>query len=71
MARGHATFVVNGARIDAPTGAFVFVGEPSALHSATALEPNTTVLAIGSQKGEAYSVSPWERTYTDTRQTGS
>lgn len=63
VTHGRASFVVDGNTIDAPTGTLVFVGNTSDLRSATAAEPNTTVLAIGSKVGEPYAVSDWEAKY--------
>jgi tetratricopeptide (TPR) repeat protein len=59
---GHATFTVDGDEIDAPTGTFVFVREPSAKRKAVAEEAGTTVLIVGGKPGEAFEPSPWERT---------
>lgn len=59
---GHATFTVNGDEIDAPTGTFVFVRDPSAKRKAVAKEAGTTVLIVGGRPGEAFEPSPWERT---------
>ena len=57
---GAATFNVNGERIEAPAGTFVFVRDPSVKRSAVAKEEGTTVLAIGGTPGEAYRVSARE-----------
>jgi hypothetical protein len=56
---GHATFVLDGAELDAPNGTLVFVRDPSVRRKAVALEPGTTVLAIGGVPG-AHSPSAWE-----------
>ena len=61
VAEGHATFVVNGDEIDAPTGTFVFVRDPAAKRSAKAVEAPTTVIVVGGRPGEAFTPSPWER----------
>ena len=42
---GHAGFTVAGEELDAPAGTFVFVSDPATRRAATAVEPNTTVLA--------------------------
>jgi mannose-6-phosphate isomerase-like protein (cupin superfamily) len=63
VSAGHATFEVAGESIDAPAGTFVFVPDPVAPRSARALEPGTTVLAIGGEPGIAYTVSNWEKKY--------
>lgn len=63
VSAGHATFEVAGEQIDAPAGTFVFVPDPAVRRSARALEPGTTVLAIGGEPGVAYTVSNWEKKY--------
>jgi len=57
---GHATFAVEGERIDAPSGTIVFVRDPAATRGAVALEPGTTVLSVGGKPGEAYLPRSWE-----------
>jgi tetratricopeptide (TPR) repeat protein len=57
---GAATFNVNGERVEAPAGTFVFVRDPAAKRSAVAKEDGTTVLAIGGTPGEAYRISAGE-----------
>jgi tetratricopeptide (TPR) repeat protein len=57
---GHATFTVAGEEIDAPTGTLVFIRDPEVRRAAQAVEPDTTVLAIGAKPGEAYLPSAWE-----------
>lgn len=57
---GGATFNIDGERVDAPAGSFVFVRDPAAKRSAVATEVGTTVLAIGGTPGEAYRVFPAE-----------
>ena len=57
---GAATFNVNGERVEAPAGTFVFVGDPAAKRSAIAKEEGTTVLAIGGTPGEPYRLSSGE-----------
>jgi tetratricopeptide (TPR) repeat protein len=61
VTNGHATFTVNGDELDAPCGTFVFVRDPEAKRKAVALEAGTTVLAIGSAPGVAFTPSQWER----------
>lgn len=65
VARGRATFVVNGEEIDAPAGTFVFVPDPLAKRGARAVEAGTAVLAIGATPGVPFEISPWERKYWD------
>jgi hypothetical protein len=57
---GRATFTVDGERIDAPAGTFVFVENPSSRRGAVAAEQGTTVLAMGGPVGEGYEVAGWE-----------
>jgi tetratricopeptide (TPR) repeat protein len=57
---GRATFTVDGREADAPAGTFVFVGDPDTKRKAVAVEPETTVLAIGAKPGEPYVVRGWE-----------
>ena len=51
--RGRATFELDGERVDAPAGTFIFA-PPGVLRTAFAEEPGTTILAIGGTPGEAY-----------------
>ena len=57
---GHATFTVGGDDLDAPTGTFVFVREPTTERVAFATEPDTVVLSLGGWAGKAYEPSEWE-----------
>ena len=57
---GRATFTVDGEEVDAPAGTLVFLDDPAERRSAVAVDPGTTVLAIGGALGEAFRVSPWE-----------
>ena len=57
--RGRAVFEVDGDRVDAPAGTFVFV-RPSARRTAFAEEPGTTIVAVGGTPGKAYEPSGWE-----------
>lgn len=63
VARGHATFAVEGEEVDAPAGTFVYVPDPGATRSAVAREAGTTVLCFGGTPGDAFEVSAWERKY--------
>jgi hypothetical protein len=49
VARGRATFTLDGDALDAPAGTFVFVGDPAVHRSAVAAEPDTAVLAFGGE----------------------
>ena len=65
VAAGHAAIRIGGETVDAPAGTFVHVRDPEALRGATALEPGTTLLAIGGEPGRAYEVSAWEQENAD------
>jgi hypothetical protein len=56
---GRASFELDGERVDAPTGALVFV-RPGVKRTAFAEEPGTTIVAIGGTPGQAYEPSGWE-----------
>ena len=57
---GAARFTVDGETFDASQGTLVFVTPPSH-REATAIEPATTILAVGAEPGTAFAVSDWER----------
>lgn len=57
---GSARFLLDGDIVDAPAGTLVHVPDPTVRRSATGHE-GTTVLVIGAARGEAFSVSSWER----------
>jgi tetratricopeptide (TPR) repeat protein len=57
---GHASFKVGDEVIDGPTGTVLLVRDPSAVRSATATSPGTTILTAGGAPGEAYTPHPWE-----------
>jgi hypothetical protein len=57
--RGRATFELDGNRVDAPAGTFVFA-RPGVLRTAFAVEAGTTILAIGGRPGEAWAPDGWE-----------
>jgi hypothetical protein len=56
---GRATFELDGNRVDAPAGTFVFA-PPGVRRTAFAEEPHTTILAIGGRRGEAWQPDGWE-----------
>ena len=56
---GHATFTVGDEAVDAPAGTLVYLDDPKQRRHAVALEPSTTVLAIGGVPGQ-HEPSPWE-----------
>lgn len=57
---GHATFTLDGEEVDAPAGTLVFVRDPNVRRRAVAVEPQTTILAVGAAPGKVHTVSPWE-----------
>lgn len=62
---GHAVVTVGEESVDAPAGTFVHVPDPEVVRGATALEPGTTLVAVGGEPGKAFVVSAWERRYED------
>jgi tetratricopeptide (TPR) repeat protein len=56
---GHATFELDGDRVDAPHGTFVYC-EPAVKRTAFAEEAGTTLLALGAAPGKAYHSQGWE-----------
>jgi tetratricopeptide (TPR) repeat protein len=59
VVRGSAAFDLDGDRVAAPAGTFVFV-PPGIKRTAFAEEPETTVLALGGTPGMAYEPDGWE-----------
>ena len=57
--RGRATFELDGERIDAPEGTFVFA-DPGVKRTAFAEEAGTTVIALGGTPGQAFEPNGWE-----------
>ena len=57
--QGHAVFELDGERVDAPAGTFVFA-RPGVKRTAFAEEPDTTVIALGGTAGKAYQAAGWE-----------
>jgi hypothetical protein len=60
---GVARFTLDGAEQDAPARTLVFC-ERRAMRKAVAVEPGTTVLAVGGFPGRAFEVSRWESSRT-------
>jgi tetratricopeptide (TPR) repeat protein len=56
---GRATFELDGERVDAPAGTFVFA-RPGVKRTAYAEERETTILALGGTPGQAYEPGGWE-----------
>jgi hypothetical protein len=65
VATGRAAVRVGDERVDVGPGTFLYVEDPAVVRSATALEPGTTLLAIGGEPGKAFEVSQWEREYVE------
>jgi tetratricopeptide (TPR) repeat protein len=56
---GRARFELDGEKVDAPAGTFVFV-RPEVKRTAFAEEPETTIFALGGVPGKAYEPTGWE-----------
>jgi tetratricopeptide (TPR) repeat protein len=56
---GRAGFELEGERVDAPAGTFVFA-RPGVKRTAFAEEPGTTILAVGATPGQVYEPEGWE-----------
>ena len=56
---GHATFELNGERVDAPAGTFV-LARPGVKRTAFAEEAGTTLIALGGTPGVPYQALGWE-----------
>jgi tetratricopeptide (TPR) repeat protein len=59
VVRGRAMFELDGDRMAAPAGTFVFA-PPGVKRTAFAEEPETTVIALGGTPGQAYEADGWE-----------
>jgi hypothetical protein len=57
--RGSAVFELDGDRVVAPAGTFVFA-RPGVKRTAFAEEPETTIIALGGTPGKAYEPTGWE-----------
>jgi quercetin dioxygenase-like cupin family protein len=60
VVQGRATFTLDGDEVDAPAGTLVHLPDPAVRRAAVAVDPGTTVLALGAKRGEAFQPSPWE-----------
>jgi len=58
VARGSATFTIDGETYDAPAGTYVFLPDPASHRHAIADEPGTVVLSFGGPP--AFEPSVWE-----------
>ena len=59
VVQGRAGFELDGDRVAAPAGTFVFV-RPGVKRTAFAEEPETTVIAFGGTPGKTYEPDGWE-----------
>jgi hypothetical protein len=57
--RGHATFEIDGDRIDAPAGTFVFA-PPRTKRTASAEQDGTTIILVEGTPGRGYDARGWE-----------
>jgi tetratricopeptide (TPR) repeat protein len=57
--RGRAVFELDGDRVDAPAGTFVFA-PPDVRRTAFAEDAGTTIIALGGTPGKAYEADGWE-----------
>ncbi len=70
--RGQARFELEGERVDAPAGTFVFA-RPGVKRTAFAEDPGTTILAVGATPGQVYEPegselwAPFDRLYREAR----
>lgn len=62
VAFGHARFDLDGAEVDAPAGTLVHC-PPGTTREAHAVEPQTTVLAVGAKPGVPHEISKWEQIF--------
>ena len=69
VARGHATFTIDGAEHDAPAGTYVFIPDPASRRYAVAREPGTTVLSFGGPA--TFEPSSWETEWLSEARTRS
>lgn len=69
VARGRATFTLDGEEIDAPAGTYVFIPEPGVERHAVAEEPGTTVLSFGGPATFAPSAWEWSFRASAARET--
>jgi hypothetical protein len=61
VARGRATFTIDGESHDAPAGTYVFIPDPASHRHAVAAEADTTVLSFGGPP--TFQPSAWEWTF--------
>ena len=60
---GHAEFVLNDERVDAPQGTLVYVEDPGVRRTAFARVDGTLVFAVGATPGAPYEPPGWEHAH--------
>ena len=66
VARGSATFTLDGETVHAPAGTYIFLPDPSVKRHAVADEPGTTVCSFGGWRDRPFAVSGWEARFRAT-----
>jgi len=61
---GKARFELGDEKIEVAPGALVFISDPTVKRTAFALEPNTSVLAVGATVGTVFTPSSWDDPFT-------
>jgi quercetin dioxygenase-like cupin family protein len=61
---GRARFELDDEKVETKAGSLVFVADPTVKRTAFALEPNTSVLAIGAPAGSVFTPSSWDNPFT-------
>ena len=60
---GRARFELGDEKVEAETGSLVFIADPTVKRTAFALDPNTSVLAVGAAVGSVFTPSSWDNPY--------
>ena len=60
---GRARFELGDEKVETKTGSLVFVADPTVKRTAFALEPNTSVLAVGAPAGSVFTPSSWDNPF--------
>jgi len=66
VARGAATFTLDGEEVEAPAGTYIFLPDPAVKRHAVAREAGTTVLSFGGWRDRSFAVSGWEARFRAT-----
>ena len=66
VARGSATFTLDGETVPAPAGTYVFLPDPAVRRHAVADEAGTVVCSFGGWRDRAFEVSGWESRFRAT-----